>query len=127
DDRFSYVHLRSEIDLWNFVDDQVDWCLGSLEDCIDQSIWDLIPPYQNEDDEGLLPSNAHPSYPFGNPYEPGSQTRPQPSSQLIRSTHQPLAMGSSLLISNHHQIDLSHLNNDWVELATDRLLLQSLN
>jgi hypothetical protein len=30
----------------------------------------FIPPYQDEDDEFVLPTNTHPSYPFGNPYAP---------------------------------------------------------
>ncbi|MBW0470095.1 hypothetical protein O181_009810 [Austropuccinia psidii MF-1] len=117
DDRFNYIHLRSETSLWCYVDDQIDWSIESLDDRVEQSIWDMIPPYQNEDDEGILPSHAHPSYPFGNPYDPSHTNTNGP--QLIQTTNQPLAVGSSLLLENSN-IDLTQ--SHWPELATDRLL-----
>ncbi|WAQ84192.1 hypothetical protein PtA15_4A644 [Puccinia triticina] len=120
DDRFTYIHLRSETSLWCYADDQVDWALEDLEDRVDQSAWDMIPPYQNEDDEGILPSHSHPSYPFGNPYDP-SQT-PVQAPQLARVINQPLAVGSALLLPS---ASAEPGQAYWAELATDRLLRPS--
>lgn len=122
DDRFSYIHLRSETSLWSYVDDQVNWVVENLEDRVDQSAWDLIPPYQNEDDEGILPTHSHPSYPFGNPYDMNQVTAQAP--QLCPVVNQPLAVGSALLINN-----LNNYNSQsyWSELATEQLLRGTTN
>lgn len=115
--RFTYIHLRSDTSLWGYADDQVDWSLEDLEDRVDPAVWDLIPPYQNEDDEGILPSHSHPSYPFGNPYGPNLVTTQVP--QLARMINQPLAVGSSLLLNN---FIVDPGQSYWTELATERLL-----
>ncbi|PLW52414.1 hypothetical protein PCANC_04589 [Puccinia coronata f. sp. avenae] len=121
DDRFTYIHLRAETSLWNYADDQVHWALQDLDDRIDQSAWDMIPPYQNEDDEGILPSHSHPSYPFGNPYDPTQAPIQVP--QLARLVNQPLAEGSALLLpAGHHADLLQGAGYCWPELATHRLL-----
>ncbi|KAH9821782.1 hypothetical protein DFH28DRAFT_1120078 [Melampsora americana] len=119
DDRFNYIHLPHECSLWSYVDDQVNWSIDSLDDRFDQSIWDLIPPYQNEDDEGLLPSNAHPSYPYGNPYEQSSSflTNPIQSTRLLPNNS--LASGTSLLATTSF---LNPIPSNWNELALDHLL-----
>ncbi|SCV70522.1 BQ2448_1916 [Microbotryum intermedium] len=41
----------------------------------------LLPPYQDEDDETILPSSAHPSYPYGNPYNPTTRNSSTPYSR----------------------------------------------
>ncbi|EGG04259.1 uncharacterized protein MELLADRAFT_64978 [Melampsora larici-populina 98AG31] len=125
DDRFTYIHLPHETSLWCYVDDQVDWAIDSLDDRFDQSVWDLIPPYQNEDDEGLLPSNAHPSYPYGNPYEQSSSVLSNPiqSSRLLPTNS--LVSGTSLLATPSF-MNLNHPSH-WNELAIDSLLNQASN
>ncbi|OAV89654.1 hypothetical protein PTTG_28627 [Puccinia triticina 1-1 BBBD Race 1] len=64
----------------------------------------MIPPYQNEDDEGILPSHSHPSYPSGNPY--------YPSHTSVQAPLLPPTSGDPG-------------QADWAELATDRLLWPS--
>ncbi|GAA5987262.1 hypothetical protein JCM10908_001884 [Rhodotorula pacifica] len=63
----------------------------------------LLPPYQDEDDETALPSQTHPSYPYGNPYKPNAFTspgrgRPASSSHLSTFAH-PLTHSASLATS----------------------------
>ncbi|GAA6061148.1 hypothetical protein JCM10212_001748 [Sporobolomyces blumeae] len=76
DDRFTYVN--SSLDA---LDPHLGLVLGDPDH--DDLAWDfpldhiavpdhLIPPYQDEDDETLLPSQTHPSYPYGNPYRHNS-------------------------------------------------------
>ncbi|KAG0139492.1 hypothetical protein CROQUDRAFT_719003 [Cronartium quercuum f. sp. fusiforme G11] len=118
DDRFTYIHLPHEASLWSYVEDQVDWNVESLEDRFDQEVWDLIPPYQNEDDEGLLPSHAHPSYPYGNPYESQRILMSNPSH--ARHPINSLASGTSLLAAA--TMPLEPFQPQWPELAIDNLL-----
>ncbi|KAI9629414.1 hypothetical protein KEM48_012991 [Puccinia striiformis f. sp. tritici PST-130] len=124
DDRFTYIHLRSETSLWSYADDQVDWLLEDLEDRRGRSIrMGYDTPYQNEDDEGILPSHSHPSYPFGNPYDPSQP--PVQAPQLARVVNQPLAVGSALLLPSSSGGEPGGQQAYWTELATDRLLRYS--
>ncbi|BGP41357.1 hypothetical protein JCM10450v2_005398 [Rhodotorula kratochvilovae] len=69
DDRFSYLNCSSSLaaQLLDEEDERIGW---DLPDDDIQVPAHLLPPYQDEDDESVLPSQAHPSYPYGNPYKP---------------------------------------------------------
>ncbi|GAA5939859.1 uncharacterized protein JCM15063_004326 [Sporobolomyces koalae] len=68
DDRFSFIHQPYALDvagLDSSVDDSESWQLPLDDIHVPDH---LLPPFQDEDDETLLPSQTHPSYPYGNPY-----------------------------------------------------------
>ncbi|GAA5912591.1 uncharacterized protein JCM6883_005316 [Sporobolomyces salmoneus] len=72
-------------------DDMLDWTLP--DDDISVPLH-LLPPYQDESDETLLPSQTHPSYPYGNPYQSlsllsssTSVTAPSSRPHPVGSTH----------------------------------------
>ncbi|GAA5849063.1 hypothetical protein JCM8547_006431 [Rhodosporidiobolus lusitaniae] len=66
DDRFS--HLNRAFGLaGHMLDEELDWDLPDDHIAVPAH---LLPAYQDEDDESILPSQAHPSYPYGNPYKP---------------------------------------------------------
>ncbi|GAA5832592.1 hypothetical protein JCM11251_001379 [Rhodosporidiobolus azoricus] len=75
DDRFTYRNLP--LSLASHLLDEEDERLGW--DLPDDDIFvpaHLLPPYQDEDDETILPSQAHPSYPYGNPHKPNLTSSP---------------------------------------------------
>ncbi|TKA55567.1 hypothetical protein B0A53_02745 [Rhodotorula sp. CCFEE 5036] len=62
----------------------------------------LLPPYQDEDDETALPSQTHPSYPYGNPYKTDAFTSPgrgRPSFHSAASFAHPRTHSASLTTS----------------------------
>ncbi|KAM0786605.1 hypothetical protein ACM66B_002059 [Microbotryomycetes sp. NB124-2] len=67
DDRFSYVHVSVNTSL-QWLDNQEDTEGWDLPDDDIDIAPHLIPTYQDEEDDTVLPSTTHPSYPFGNPY-----------------------------------------------------------
>ncbi|BGP17448.1 hypothetical protein JCM10213_003269 [Rhodosporidiobolus nylandii] len=96
DARFSYLHVpfSRTSRLLDEEDEKLGW---DLPDDDIQVPAHLLPPYQDEDDETVLPSQAHPSYPYGNPYKPNlltSPTRRGPS--LHASAFEPSTHSASL-------------------------------
>ncbi|GAA5940236.1 hypothetical protein JCM1841_005025 [Sporobolomyces salmonicolor] len=75
DDRFTYVNVSHSLTahLLDEEDDRLGW---DLPDDDIQVPAHLLPPYQDEDDETMLPSQTHPSYPYGNPSKPPPWTAP---------------------------------------------------
>ncbi|KAK4049508.1 hypothetical protein OIV83_004005 [Microbotryomycetes sp. JL201] len=67
DDRFSYVHASVNASL-QWLDNQEDSEGWELPDDDIDIAPHLMPTYQDEEDDTVLPSTTHPSYPFGNPY-----------------------------------------------------------
>ncbi|KAL8277281.1 hypothetical protein RQP46_010350 [Phenoliferia psychrophenolica] len=126
DDRFCYLHQSSSLtDL--LLDD--DKPLGELPSDDIVVPYHLLPPYQDEDDETVLPSASHPSYPYGNPYstKPHAPTSFSPSSTLFHpsSSAQSLATTLPALSIRHlHAITTFGDARDrtWSELALDDLL-----
>ncbi|GAA5890117.1 hypothetical protein JCM6882_009231 [Rhodosporidiobolus microsporus] len=103
DDRFSYLNLplSSTHHLLDEEDERLGWDLPDDDVFVPAH---LLPPYQDEDDETVLPSQAHPSYPYGNPYKPHLTSSPSsrragagaPHSSLF---HAPSTHSSSLSTS----------------------------
>ncbi|GAA5846420.1 hypothetical protein JCM9279_001366 [Rhodotorula babjevae] len=92
DDRFSYLNLASASGhhLLDEDDERRGWDLP--DDDIRVPLH-LLPPYQDEEDDAVLPSQAHPSYPYGNPYKPhlSSTLRRGPASSSSSSSSRPTA------------------------------------
>ncbi|GJN90196.1 hypothetical protein Rhopal_003195-T1 [Rhodotorula paludigena] len=84
DDRWSY--LNTSFSAANHLLDEEDERLGwDLPDDDIQVPAHLLPPYQDEDDETVLPSQAHPSYPYGNPYKPHLAASPSRRAAAARA------------------------------------------
>ncbi|GAA5862138.1 hypothetical protein JCM5296_007466 [Sporobolomyces johnsonii] len=100
DDRFTYVNVSHSLTahLLDEEDDRLGW---DLPDDDIQVPAHLLPPYQDEDDETMLPSQTHPSYPYGNPYKPHPLTSPsrRPSPSLASSA--PFASHSASSSTTH--------------------------
>ncbi|POY69903.1 hypothetical protein BMF94_7101 [Rhodotorula taiwanensis] len=82
-------------------DDDGDWELPDDDILVPAH---LLPPYQDEDDETVLPSQAHPSYPYGNPYKDQAFTSPSRTKGRSRGAHlssfaHPLTHSTSLATS----------------------------
>ncbi|KAK4702412.1 hypothetical protein P7C70_g3818, partial [Phenoliferia sp. Uapishka_3] len=124
DDRFSYLHQSSSLtDL--LLDD--DKPLGDLPADDIAVPYHLLPPYQDEDDETVLPSASHPSYPYGNPYstKPGSSTASTSTLFTPSASAQSLATSLPVLGIRHlHAVTTFGDARDrtWSELALDDLL-----
>ncbi|GAA5984578.1 hypothetical protein JCM11641_006556 [Rhodosporidiobolus odoratus] len=100
DGRFSYLNLpySSSSRLLDEEDDKLGWDLPDDDIALPAH---LLPAYQDEDDETILPSQAHPSYPYGNPYKSNPLTSPsrrQPTHPASLS-HGPSTHSSSLSTS----------------------------
>ncbi|GAA6044292.1 hypothetical protein JCM8097_008682 [Rhodosporidiobolus ruineniae] len=93
DDRFSYLHQSGgpASHLLDEEDEMLGWELPEDDILVPAH---LLPPYQDEDDETVLPSQAHPSYPYGNPYKPHLLTSP---SRRNPSGHHPSSASTSSL------------------------------
>ncbi|GAA5886471.1 hypothetical protein JCM16303_001421 [Sporobolomyces ruberrimus] len=103
DDRFTYIHERYNLHSLaattgnrhddHDYDDMLDWDLPDADIAVPAH---LLPPYQDEDDETLLPSQTHSSYPYGNPYR-------FTSTSLLNSTslHSTSHLASSSSLSSH--------------------------
>ncbi|GAA5840545.1 hypothetical protein JCM5353_004377 [Sporobolomyces roseus] len=164
DDRFTYIHQRYSLHSLNSNqdsdDDLQDWDLpddGRTQklliltlECPTQNSYSsfrtdiavpahLLPPYQDEDDETLLPSQTHPSYPYGNPYRFTStsllsSTSLQPPPSRLRLPHHPLrgSTHSASLSTSLPSLELPHLfsltsfgdesQRHWVEQGLSGLL-----
>ncbi|GAA5876134.1 hypothetical protein JCM3774_003508 [Rhodotorula dairenensis] len=102
DARYSWVQMplgRAVHLLDDTGDDDADW------DLPDDDIYvpaHLLPPYQDEDDETALPSHAHPSYPYGNPYKPNAFT--SPNGRPSRSASTTTTSSSTALPSFAHPL-----------------------
>ncbi|GAA5952712.1 hypothetical protein JCM3765_002253 [Sporobolomyces pararoseus] len=108
DDRFCYIHSQynlysllpkdsstlqdegQQVEQVEQVDDMLDWELPDDDISVPNH---LLPPFQDEDDETLLPSQTHPSYPYGNPYRLHSSL--STSTSLYPSSSNPSSSSSS--------------------------------
>ncbi|GAA6010771.1 hypothetical protein JCM10207_005834 [Rhodosporidiobolus poonsookiae] len=96
DGRFSYLNLPHSLasHLLDEDDERLGW---DLPDDDIQVPLHLLPPYQDEDDETILPSQAHPSYPYGNPYKPNLLSSPSRRGPTAHSSFsQPSTHSASL-------------------------------
>ncbi|ORY69125.1 hypothetical protein BCR35DRAFT_308132 [Leucosporidium creatinivorum] len=82
DDRFCYLHVPDALasHLLDEEDERLGWDLPDDDIKVPQH---LLPSYQDEDDETVLPSASHPSYPYGNPYT----SRPLSTSTSSHPSH----------------------------------------
>ncbi|BGP56414.1 hypothetical protein JCM8202_001846 [Rhodotorula sphaerocarpa] len=119
DGRYSWVNMSTERALHlvdaDDEDDLDDWDLPDDHILVPAH---LLPPYQDEDDDAL-PSQAHPSYPYGNPYKnhafaptsSGSttaRTRPSSSAHHLSPFAHPLTHSASLA-TTLPALELRHL------------------
>ncbi|KAI5475412.1 hypothetical protein MNV49_001442 [Pseudohyphozyma bogoriensis] len=120
DDRFTFLNLSSaaSIHLLDDLDDKQGW---DLPDDDIQVPLHLLPAYQDEDDETVLPSSTHPSYPYGNPYLP----TPGPSVTNPTTTHTSLSTSLPVLSLKHlHSITTfgEPRERGWSEMGLDAML-----
>ncbi|KAM0750689.1 hypothetical protein T439DRAFT_325743 [Meredithblackwellia eburnea MCA 4105] len=122
DDRYNFVH-ESWLSSSALLDE--DRLPDMPTDDI-QVPYHLLPPYQDEDDESILPSAAHPSYPYGNPYAPRSLPS-KTSSTLFRPHSSISSLATSLPVLNLPNLHSLTTFGDardrtWNELGLDELL-----
>ncbi|GAA6009583.1 hypothetical protein JCM11491_001023 [Sporobolomyces phaffii] len=117
DDRFTWIHDHARLtrlipgdDGDDDDDDMLEWDLPDDDILVPSH---LVPPFHAEDDETLLPSDTHPSYPYGNPYRvtPGSLATSTSTSTVTRVPHR-VAAGSTrsaALATSLPSLELPHL------------------
>ncbi|KAK4048826.1 hypothetical protein OIO90_005634 [Microbotryomycetes sp. JL221] len=149
DDRYSYIHASVSSGL-QWCDEQEDiqgWDLP--DDDIDIPPY-LIPTYQDEQDDSVLPSSTHPSYPFGNPYSAkshfststyGASGSSSMNPSFVSTSnvlpppslfHKPILTMSSSLATTLSNLELRHLfettsfgeprERKWFEIAPDQVV-----
>ncbi|BGP33170.1 hypothetical protein JCM10296v2_004964 [Rhodotorula toruloides] len=133
DGRYSWLNMPSgrSAHLLDEEDERLGWDLP--DDDIQVPVH-LLAPYQDEDDETVLPSQAHPSWPYGNPYKPNLLTSPSrrskpnsanPSSLFTPSTHA-MSLSTSLPTLELRDLFLRTTFGDAADRQWDEMYLPGL-